>query len=142
MSVDEAYIAAINGMPRACVFAGAQKQMDMVSSLLIRGETIGWTRDFGGRQSMKEKPVNAIHKARLIMTLNAMVGGLRVSSEPDANAVQKVDLGVSVVWCSRTHHISEMRQSDPILASRHFAAKVDTCFGHIPRMTCPINSGT
>lgn len=41
MSVDEAYIAAIKGMPRAWVFAGAQKQMDMVSSLLIRGETIG-----------------------------------------------------------------------------------------------------
>lgn len=44
---------------------------------------------------MKEKPVNAIHKARLIMTLNAMVGGLRVSSDPEANAVQNVDLGVS-----------------------------------------------
>lgn len=82
---------------------------------------------------------------RLVRTLKATVGGLMVCRDPDAKAVQNVDLDISQAdqhLRIRTYQMSDKRHSDPIFPSLNLAAVHSTCFVQIALTTCPTTNGT
>jgi hypothetical protein len=79
--------------------------------------------------------VNAIQTVKLIMMMNATVGGVIVWRAPEANAVQKVALLISHrrdrLWM--THQTSASRHTEPTLPSLNFTAIHSTFSVHIAR---------
>ena len=94
MSSDVVYMAAMRGMPSACVLAGAQKHTDTTSGRDIRLQSRGkrLVRYEGGRARKNARTVKDEQRAMLTKTLKMTVAVSRVCRECEANAVQNVDL--------------------------------------------------
>ena len=74
---------------------------------------------------------------KLIMMMNATVGGVIVWRAPEAKAVQKVALLISHQRSRLdvTYQTSANRHTEPTLPNLHFTAIHSTLFVHIARST-------
>jgi hypothetical protein len=80
---------------------------------------------------------------KLIMMMNATVGGVIVWRAPEANAVQKVALLISYQRheLETTYQTSANKHTEPTLPSLNLTAIHSTFLVHIARNICPTTRG-